>query len=148
MHVIDNVHVKGSVLITRYSQPALVGRCVVRAFFTSKFRHTRFWQTKPLPCARQTSETNYFVSCISTSRSQNRQLNTEADFSSVKRSVPRNIEFTVYRSSALRVTNINFHLLSTIDVSRRWKPCQSSSVDIMRDIWLFVLRELQIEKNF
>lgn len=43
-----------------------------------------------------------------------------------------------FTKAPLRVTNINFHLLSTIDVSRRWKPCQSSSVDIIKGIQSFV----------
>jgi len=46
-----------------------------------------------------------------------------------------------FTKAPLRVTDINFHLLSTIDVSRRWKPCQSSSVDITRGIRSFIRRQ-------
>lgn len=55
-----------------------------------------------------------------------------------------------FNEAPLRVTDINFHLLSTIDMSRRWKPCQSSTVDITRDIRLFICacRESRIKKHF
>lgn len=52
-----------------------------------------------------------------------------------------------FNEASLRVTDINFHLLSTIDMSRHWKPCQSSTVDITRGIRLFTCacRELQVK---
>lgn len=53
MHVIDNVHVKGSVLITRYSQSVLVGRQVRGArFFSRRNSATRDFDKQNLSLVR------------------------------------------------------------------------------------------------
>lgn len=122
MHVIDNVHVKGSVLITRYSQPALVGRCARCVLFSRRNSATRDFDKQNLSRARGELPKLIILSVAFRRAVARIDSWTLKPISHPSNDPSLEILNSPFTEAPLRVTNINFHLLSTIDVSLETLP--------------------------